>query len=87
MPTREPIVSASGEIRTEPLYDVDELAGLLGTSPRTVRRRVNAGLWPHIRGKRGRLLFSAEHMRLIVAAFNVAHDYPAHEPPTRWEVK
>ena len=87
MPTREPIVSASGEIRNEPLYDVDELAGLLGTSPRTVRRRVNAGLWPHIRGKRGRLLFTAEHMRLIVAAFNVAHDYPAHEPPNRWGVK
>lgn len=87
MPTREPIVTAAGEIRTEPLYDVDELAGLLGTSPRTVRRRVNAGLWPHIRGKRGRLLFSAEHMRLIVAAFNVSHDYPAHEPPNRWEVK
>lgn len=87
MPTRVPIVNAAGEIRTEPLYDVDELAGLLTTSPRTVRRRVNAGLWPHIRGQRGRLLFTAEHVRLIVAAFNVAHDYPAHEPPSHWDDK
>lgn len=86
MPTREPLVNASGEIRQEPLYDVDELAGLLGTSPRTVRRRVNAGLWPYVRGQRGRLLFTAEHVRLIVAAFNVAHDYPAHEP-NRWDPK
>jgi hypothetical protein len=80
VPTREPIVNGAGEIRNEPLYDVGEVAGLIGTSPRTVRRRVNAGLWPHIRGKRDRLLFTAEHVRLIVAAFNTAHDYPAHEP-------
>jgi hypothetical protein len=87
MPTREPIVTATGEVRAEPVWDVDELAGLLDTSPRTVRRRVNAGLWPHIRGKRGRLMFTAEHVRLIVAAFNVAHDYPAHEPSSRWDEK
>lgn len=85
MPTREPLVTATGEIRTEPLYDVDEIAGLLGTSARTVRRRVNAGLWPYVRGQRGRLLFTAEHVRLIVAAFNVSHDYPAHEPTQHWE--
>jgi Helix-turn-helix domain len=87
MPTREPIVTAGGEIRAEPLYDVDELARLLGSSGRTVRRRVNAGLWPHVRGKGGRLFFTAEHVRLIVAAFNSTHDYPAHEPPNRWEMK
>jgi hypothetical protein len=79
MPSREPIVNAAGEIRSEPVYDVDELAGLLGASARTVRRRVNAGLWPHIRGHRGRLFFTAEHVRLIVAAFNAAHE------PARWE--
>lgn len=83
MPTRVPIVTPTGEIRAEPLYDVDELAGLLGTSARTVRRRVNAGLWPHVRGQRGRLFFSAEHIRHIVAAFNETHDYPAHEPAHR----
>lgn len=85
MPTREPIVTAAGDVRQEPLYDVDELAGLLGTSGRTVRRRVNAGLWPHVRGQRGRLFFTAEHVRLIVAVFNRSHDYPAHEPRQRWE--
>jgi hypothetical protein len=82
-PTRVPIVTASGEIAAEPLYDVGEVAGLLGTSVRTVKRRVNAGLWPHVRRGDGRLFFTAEHVRLIVAAFTESHDYPAHEPPAR----
>jgi hypothetical protein len=77
-------VTPSGEIRPELVYDADELAALLGASARTVRRRVSAGLWPHIRGHRGRLLFTAEHVRLIVAAFNETHDFPAHEPAKRW---
>jgi hypothetical protein len=65
----------------EPCYTADELSALLGASTRTIRRRVSAGLWPHMRaGSNGRLLFTREHVRLIVAAFNEAHDYPAHEP-------
>jgi hypothetical protein len=83
MPTRVPVVTASGEITTEPLYDVGEVAGLLGTSQRTVKRRVNAGLWPHVRRTDGRLFFTAEHVRLIVATFTESHDYPPHEPPAR----
>jgi hypothetical protein len=82
-PTRVPVVTATGEIAAEPLYDVAEVAGLLGTSVRTVKRRVNAGLWPYVRRDDGRLFFTAEHVRLIVATFTESHDYPAHEPPAR----
>lgn len=81
MPSRVPILTATGDVHAMPVYDVDELAELLGTSTRTVRRRVAAGIWPHVRGHvghRDRLLFTAEHVRLIVAAFNESNDYPAH---------
>ncbi len=80
-PTRVPLVNATGEIHAEPVYTVGELAGLLGKSQRTVRRRVSAGLWPHVRMDDGRLLFTAEHVRLIVKAYAGTHDFPAHEPP------
>lgn len=83
MPTHVPIVNAAGEITTEPLYDPEELAGLLGTSVRTVKRRVKAGVWPYVRRDNGHLYFTAEHVRLIVAAFTKSHDYPAHEPPDK----
>lgn len=87
MPTHEIITTPTGDVRTERVYDVDEMAGLLGMSARTVRRRVTAGLWPYVRGQRGRILFTGEHARAIVAAVaesHVSHDYPAHEPPKRW---
>jgi len=80
MPAPYPIADPSGAIRPEPCYDVTELATLLGVSDRTIRRRVSAELWPYVRGKGGRLLFTREHVRLIVRAFNETHDYPAHEP-------
>jgi hypothetical protein len=38
-----------------------------------------------MRGKAGRLLFTAEHVRLIVGAFTDSHDFPAHEPARNWE--
>lgn len=80
MPATLPITDAAGVVQLVPLWDVSELADLLGTSDRTVRRRVTAGLWPYVRGKGGRLLFTREHVALIVKAFNETHDYPAHEP-------
>jgi len=83
MPNPYPIADAAGGIHEEPCWDVAELGALLRTSDRTVRRRVNAGLWPYVRGKGGRILFTAEHVRLIVRAFNETHDYPAHEPGRR----
>lgn len=80
MPNPYPIADVAGAIRLEPCYDVPELAALLGTSDRTIRRRVTAELWPHVRGKGGRVLFTREHVVLIVKAFNETHDFPAHEP-------
>ncbi len=80
MPARTPITDANGVVNIETTYDVEELAQLLGASARTVRRRVTAGLWPYVRGKGGRIMFTPEHVRTIVAAFNTTHDYPAHEP-------
>lgn len=82
MPHQYPIADAAG-VRIETCWDVPEMAELLGASDRTIRRRVTAGLWPHIRGKGGRVLFTREHVRLIVAAWNETHDYPAHEPARR----
>lgn len=78
MPVTYPIADAAGDIRLEPCFNVDELAALLGASDRTVRRRVSCGAWPYVRGKGGRILFTRTHVRLIVAAFNETHDYPAH---------
>jgi excisionase family DNA binding protein len=78
VPIKYPIVDALGDIRLEPCLNVEELATLLGASDRTVRRRVNCHAWPYVRGKGGRILFTREHVRLIVAAFNESHDYPAH---------
>ena len=69
---------ATSEATFERHFTVDELAALLGASDRTVRRRVRCGAWPYVRGKGGRLLFTRAHVRLIVAAFNETHDYPAH---------
>jgi hypothetical protein len=83
MPTRTAIADADGEVTWETTYDVAEMAQLLDTSSRTVRRRVNGGYWPHVRGKGGRVLFTREHVRLIVASFNTTHIYPAHEPGRR----
>jgi len=80
MPLTIPLLDAAGQIAQTTVYTVDELAELLGASTRTIRRRVGDELWPHIRTESGRILFTAEHVRLIVASFNQPHDYPAHEP-------
>lgn len=62
------------------VWDVTELATLVGLSDRTIRRRINSEMWPHIRGNGGRVYFTAAHVRHIVTAVNETHDYPAHEP-------
>jgi hypothetical protein len=80
MPVELPLAKPDGELSTETVWTVPELAALLGTSTRTVRRRVASELWPHIRGKKDRVYFTREHVRQIVAAYHAAHDYPAHEP-------
>lgn len=85
MPTRTAVTNAAGVVTHETTYDVNELAEILGASHRTVRRRVAGEYWPHIRGKGGRILFTSEHVRIIVRAFNESHDYPAHEPARGWE--
>jgi len=84
MPIRVPVdIDDSGAVVHEQLWNVAELADFLGMSQRTVRRRVNTGLWPYVRRGDGRLMFTREHVRMIVSVVNESHDYPAHEPANR----
>jgi predicted Zn-dependent peptidase len=66
-----------GSLRKVKGYSLQETAELFEYHPDTVRRRVKAGLWPHVYV--GRLIYFTEEQVSHIAAAQ-AQVYPAHGP-------